>query len=193
MYSSKQYITGFFLLLCTAVSSWLVLKSSAIPASIPNEKGPDSYMTNISVLHTASDNGELQNELHAALLTHYSNKTTLFTLPHFIFYHPPAQPWNLTAKQGKALDDINLVQLWDQVVLAQAAGKQTQPITINTSQVTVYPKQHFAQTDQLVTAIEPGVYVTAIGMHVDFKTQVVDLLSHVHVQYQAQANSKSQF
>lgn len=193
MYSPKQYLLGFLLLFCAAVSGWLVLKSSAIPASIPNENGPDSYMTNISVLHTASDSGELQNELHAALLTHYSNKTTVFTRPHFIFYHPPAQPWNLTAKQGKAFDDVNLVQLWDQVVLAEAAGNQTQPITINTSQVTVHPKQHFAQTDQLVTAIEPGVYVTAIGMHVDFKTQVVDLLSHVHVQYQAQANSKPQF
>ena len=193
MYSSKQYFIGFLLLFCTAVSSWLVLKSSAVPTVITNKDGPDSYMTNVSVMRTNNDSGEIQNELHAQVMTHYANQTTLFTMPHFVFYHPPAQPWNLTAKQGQAEDGINTVQLWNQVILAQAAGPQTQPITINTSQVTVHPKQHFAESKQLVTAIEPGVYVTAMGMHVDFKTQIVDLLSHVRVQYQAQANSKPQF
>lgn len=193
MYSSKQYFIGFLLLLCTAVSSWLVLKSSAVPNILSNNNAPDSYMTDVSVMRTNNDSGEVQNQLYAKLMTHYANQTTLFSQPHFVFYHPPAEPWNLTAKQGQAEDGINEVKLWDQVVLAQAAGTQTQPITINTSQVTVHPKQHFAQTKELVTAIEPGVYVTAIGMHVDFKTQIVDLLSHVRVQYQAQANSKPQF
>jgi LPS export ABC transporter protein LptC len=192
MYSAKQYSIGFLLLLSTAFSTWLALKSSPLQTddNAYSKNSADSLMTNVRVMRTNSDDGKLQNELFAAQMIHFPNNITTFTQPHVIFYHNTDQPWHLTAQNGQAQEGVTLIKLWNNVILHQPAGTQNQPITITTSEVIVHPKQHTAETNQPVVAIEPGVHVSAIGMHADFKTQIVDLLSQVQVTYQAQNGAK---
>ena len=49
---------------------------------------------------------------------------------------------------------------------------------ITTSHVTILPNQSIAKTDQSVTITRPDSIVKATGMQADFKTGIIELLSH---------------
>lgn len=186
MYTTKQYLTGFCLLLTTAFSSWLVLKSS------PNEEinvsthanQPDSIMKNATLLRMNNETGKLQDKLEAAVLTHYpTGDLTNFTQPHFTIMRENEAPWVLTADEGQAHDGIDTIKLWGHVVLTQAGGLENLPTTITTSAITIFPKKEYAETDQAAKATQPDRMMQAIGMVVHFKTGIVDLASNVQGQY----------
>jgi LPS export ABC transporter protein LptC len=187
---SKPFIISCFLLFLTALSSWLVLHSQQTFTTASSHSGLwDSSIKDARVMQMNGITGLPQETLQAAEMTHFTaHNLTAITKPQWTIYQATGEPWHLIADQGQAKHDVNIVQLWGHVVLAEAAGPQNKAMTILTPAVTVYPKQHYAQTAQPVFAAEPGANMHAIGMHVDFKTQIVQLYSQVYGQYQGSQN-----
>ncbi len=180
MYSVKQYLIVFLLLFCATLSLWLAFKlpapSSTTPALPETQK---SYMTDVVITRMNPDSGKPQDELQTPLMVHYEGKTTI-TQPHFIIFQINGQqPWNLSGDHGETQSGMDILNLWGNVVLAEAPGPQNQAMTITTSAVTIYPKKKYAETVQPVVGSQPGNVLQAIGMHTDFKTGIVTLLSNV--------------
>lgn len=191
MYSTKQYFIGFFLLLSTAGSSWLALHSSKQALDASQANAPESYMTDATIIRMNSATGLLQDKLYVPYLIHYTlNDITLLTHPLLTIFQATGEPWHLTADHGQSMNGAETVKLWSNVLLSQAQGPQNPPLTITTSAATIFPKQEYAITDQPLVARQPDKMLQAIGMRTYFKTGIVELLSHVHGEYQPSAKTK---
>jgi len=186
MYSAKEYSVGFVLLLCTALSSWLVLNTSPVTTTpVDQTNYPESIMTNAIITRMNSTSGLPQDQLQTPLLVHYTTgDLTKMTQPRFVFMQEAGEPWHLSADQGQANNGVDLVKLSGHVALTQAKSADNPPISITTSAVTIYPKQQFAETDQPIVAQQPDKMIQAVGMQTHFKTGTVELLSHVQGKYQ---------
>lgn len=182
MYSAKQYLSGFTLLFGAVISTWMVLKLT--PSSSPAVKPPDanfSYMTDVTITRMNVDTGKPQDQLQTPVMVHSAlNGKTTMDHPHFIIFQPIGEPWQLSGDHGQTNNSIDILDLWGNIVLTQPPSSQNETMTITTSAVTIYPKQKYADTKQPVVGIQPGSTLQAIGMHADFKTGMIYLLSNVH-------------
>lgn len=191
MYSVKQYLSSFVLVLSTAVSSWLVYKlptqttSSTIPADINK-----SYMSNVVIMRMDAISGKPQDELQTELMVHSNiDGKTDIVKPHFVIFQAVGEPWNLYGDHGQTQNALDVLDLWGNVVLTEPAGPYNQKITLTTSAVTIYPKKKYAETMQPITGTQPGSELRAIGMHTDFQTGIVNLLSNVQGTSEGQTKS----
>lgn len=192
MYSTKQYVVSFLLLLCTAISIWLVLKLPAPPPLTSTQPDANnSYMTDVIITRMNAESGKPQDQLESSFMVHSSldGKTTI-TRPHFIIFQTVGEPWHLYGDNGQTQNGVDILNLWGHVTLTQPPGPQNQTMTITTSAVTIFPKMKYAETTQPVTGLQPGNVLQAIGMHTDFKTGIVNLLSHVQGKSQGQGIQK---
>lgn len=192
MYSAKQYTTSFLLLLGAAISTWLVIKlppPTALSATQPD--ADKSYMSHVTITRMDAITGKPQDELQTPLMVHSATSgKTAITRPHFIIFQPVGEPWNLYSDHGQTQNGVDILDLWDHVVLTQPPGPQNQSMTITTSAVTIYPKKKYAETAQAVMGTQPGTTLQAIGMHTDFNTGIVNLLSNVRGENQGQERSQ---
>jgi len=192
---NKNFFVIAFLLLAAISTGWLAFSNLQTGGNNtpqdPNQ--PDSIMTNIHAIRMDEVTGKPHDELIAPHAEHFPyHDTTKITDPHFILYQENnVKPWYLTAHYGNIDNGINNVYLWDNVIFQQQQGPNNKASIINTTSVMIYPKQQYAETNQPVTAVQPGLIVHAIGMHVDFKAQIVNLLSQVTARYQSNQNNQS--
>src|SRR5690606_38975591 len=100
-------------------------------------------------------------------------------------------PWNIWAKNGKTTqqDNQDVVLLWEDVKIQQAASDKNKENTMLTQSLTIYPKQHLAVTKDPVKATQPGMTITGIGMRAHLNTKQVELLSHVRGYYEKNQTS----
>lgn len=193
---TKQNFFIVILLFAAIASGWLLLNNLQTGGNNnpQNPNQPDSIMTNIHAIRMDASTGKPHDELIAPHAVHFPyHDSTHITDPHFILYQENnVKPWNLTAHYGTIDNGISNVYLWDNVVFQQAAGPNNKASIITTTSIMIYPKQQYAETKQPVTAVQPGTIVHAVGMHVDFKAQIVNLLSQVTAHYQNNTQNNSQ-
>jgi lipopolysaccharide export system protein LptC len=101
-----------------------------------------------------------------------------------VFNSNGEQPWNIYADRGQARHGADIIQLWDNVRLLQAAGAKNQALTIKTSAMTIYPQQQYAETDQPITLWQPGGTASSVGLRAWQKTGIIELLSRAQGHYQ---------
>lgn len=185
MYSTKEYLIGFILVLSTATSSWLALKStSAEEATAAQANVVESYMTQAVVVQMNGVTGSPQYLLQSPLLEHYTaGDITKITRPHLTILQPDSAPWYLSADQGQASNGLESVKLQNNVVLFEPQSAQNPTMTITTSAATIYPKRQYAESDQLIIATQPDKKLQAVGMQTYFKTGIINLLSQVQGDY----------
>ncbi len=187
MYSVKQYLSSFVLLFSAAVSTWLVFKLPApVPLAVTQPDANKSYMSDVIITRMNADSGKPQDQLQTPSMIHSLDGKTIITRPHFIIFQPVGEPWHLYGDNGQTSNGTEVLNLWGNVVLTQPPGPQNQTMTITTSAVTIYSKKEYAETSQPVVGSQPGSVLQAIGMHTNFKTGIVNLLSNVHGKSQGQ-------
>lgn len=169
------------LLATTLYSIWLVQQTHHSKQHKPqNQSYPDAFLHNTIATHF-DKLGKIHSQLISPSIVHYSiDNVALLEEPHFIVFHnEKRQPWHLTAKHGKSMHGQEQLILWDQVKLQQPAGAHNQDLTMDTSQLTIFPPKNYAQTGKPVTITQPDKVVNAIGMKVYFKEKRLQLLSQV--------------
>jgi lipopolysaccharide export system protein LptC len=183
---TRQLMPTFLLLLAAALSSWLVIKSLEAPVNTPEPpQNPDAYMFNVSAVKMNALDGTPQDELFSPEMVHYPTAdTTNVTTPHIIIFNSNGEePWHIYADQGQARNGTDILQLTSNVRLQQAAGPHNQALIINTSAMTIYPDQQYAETDQPIKLWQPSDTATSVGLKAYQQTGIIDLLSQARGHY----------
>ncbi len=182
----QQRLIGIVLLLAVIVSSWLVLQTSfyQISSKDMDEHQPDAFMEQVHAIRF-DELGCLATEFFAPIMWHYPlNNTTEMTKPHFLIYLEGKQPWKISALQGKAFTGINRIVLWNNVLGHEAKGPHNPETSIRMASVTLFPTRKYAETNQEVTAEQPGVLIKSKGAQIDLTQRTIKLLAKVRGDYE---------
>lgn len=170
--------------IAVAVSVMLILLTNTarefIPAPLPE---PDSFMTGV-VATNMNKEGGIQSRLYSPEMVHFPlNNSTDISLPHIIFYTQEGNPWDLTANNGKANYGINQIELWNNVVINRTQSKANEPLSLHTSELTVYPQLQFASTDKAVVIKQLESIIHSKGLKANLKTGILKLTEKAHGVY----------
>jgi lipopolysaccharide export system protein LptC len=185
MMNKSSYYSTFFLLLGVALSTWLYLNTHTITQSTATNapNNPDQFVEDATVNRT-DILGNRQDQITTTHLVHYlQNDAAAFTQPELLIFNPMQPPWKITALIGHAEHDFDTIVISQNVRIEQAASAVRPHSLITTTQLTIYPKQKLATTDQAVTGVQPGLKITAVGLRADMLHNTLDLLSQVRIDY----------
>lgn len=189
-YLIKQKVHYVLLLIAVLISGWLLLETGVNSTDKTTPSSPH-HLTAFAKEVTAlrfDENGKLVSELYVAKLKHFSDDSSELEQPILKIYSDDHEPWEIKADQGHATEGIRVIELWDNVRLHQNHNGNHQEITIITTRAKVFPEQNYAETDQPVDFVQPGVTIKSIGVKAHFKQGQVELLSNAQGQYEP--NSK---
>lgn len=186
----KNWLAPVCIVLLTAV--FVVLWDSP-PANFftPAAPIPAQAQHATNILHNATSrrydaNGQLSS-VFVAKETHYyqinpKRQTTRdyadVMEPQLTLHSSDNPPWTVVAATGKASDNGNLIQLWENVELRQTDA-QGQKSELLTPYLLVKPDQQYAETDKPVMITSPGNVTHAVGMKAYLQTDVIQLLAKV--------------
>ncbi len=169
----------------------IALLSYQSPAPIVAESRglPDAYLENVTARFM-----DAQGRLHVKIVTpemlHYAtDDMTQLTLPAITFYRKSPQPWYITAQHATALHGMKWVEFSDDVIIHRAADGTNPATLIKTPRLLVHPKEHVAETADPITMLQPGLKVSATGMHADMSNGNIKLLSQSRGEYVPDARS----
>ncbi len=99
-------------------------------------------------------------------------------------YRKSPNPWYVTAKFAKATQGIENVYFWKNVVIHHAADFNSPATLIKTTTLMVHPNKQTAETNDIITMIQPSLVVKATGMHADMNNGDIKLLSQARGEYE---------
>lgn len=96
----------------------------------------------------------------------------------------PAVPdWIGHSLYGWVNSDGTLLKLQGPVHMERAAFADTPDTTIDTSDVTAWPKRNRLQTDAPARLVQGGTRIQGVGMRADFNDKHLELLDDVHATF----------
>jgi lipopolysaccharide export system protein LptC len=132
------------------------------------------------------ENGRLDTLLNAQKMTHYSdNKTIILENPVMTVDNSPATPWKIRSQTGEMPANSNLILLHGAVFVTRAGNATARELAIETSNLTVMPQTHFAQTNEWTQLRSGNNVTTGLGMKATFNAPIhLELLAKVHGKYE---------
>jgi LPS export ABC transporter protein LptC len=155
-----------------------------------NERNlPRAIMHNVTV-HQYGADGALSEILITPKLVNYAKDNTSFlTTPNITIFSPPGPAWKITSVYGRAIQGIDTILLWNNVVMQRPGSIFHPPAKMTTDHFTFYPKTKTGHTNAAVTLTQPGMVVTAIGAKADLNNKTITLLSHTKGVYSNNSNA----
>jgi lipopolysaccharide export system protein LptC len=178
---SKTLFIHLILIAMILLGTWYTWQQLTRSTDIFTERHqPDAYATQVILLHTDTE-GNLHDQLKTPLSIHYPLDDSLsLTTPTFNLFLTNNETWQLSAKYGKLKQSNDHLQLWDNVILTQKKGSNANiSSTLTTSILNINLKEKTADTAAPVTITQANQVLNAIGLHADFKTKTIRLLSQV--------------
>ncbi|WP_374440057.1 LPS export ABC transporter periplasmic protein LptC [Pseudomonas panipatensis] len=129
--------------------------------------------------------GTLGYEMTADRLEHMkATDITNVTTPDLYFFRAgDTLPWHVQSVRAEVAPQGKQVELIDDVRV-QRTDAQNRNLLLNTTRLTVFPDQDYAQTEQPVKITEPNGVTTAVGMKAYLKDSRMLLLSNVRGQHE---------
>ncbi|MCB1866369.1 MAG: LPS export ABC transporter periplasmic protein LptC [Chromatiales bacterium] len=153
------------LVLAVAVSAWLAgtLRDDDRRATSDSNR-PDYIATSLDAI-TMDPQGRPKYRLQASTLAHYpsDNSTRLFR-PRLRIHDEPRPAWDLHAERAWVSADGNEVLLDENVRLRRPGATGSEPMRVDTSQLRVQPRNHYAETDRHVTLASGSSTLEGMGM-----------------------------
>lgn len=186
MNKKSLLLTLILLTIFSAISTLALLAAKKITGFHPNAVNtPDFFMTNAVYVKFDQD-GHISNQFYTSKITHFTTQNNyIFDNPNMKIYNANEAPWNITATKGRSEWGKSKIYLWDNVRVTQTSGTNNADFDITTTALSVYPNIKYAETNEPITIMQSGSIAKAIGAKADFKAGVVNLLSNVECQYQA--------
>jgi lipopolysaccharide export system protein LptC len=151
---------------------------------------PQVFMEDVDMREFYID-GSLRYQLKTPLIRRFqvsadasAEDYTRFELPQIVFLGNEQKPaWYITAKLGKSDKNGELLTLTDDV-LAQQISQSQGTMSITTEELSLNTQEQFAQTDKAVTMRAAKGQIDTLGMRVDIKKDLIELLSNVKGTYE---------
>lgn len=187
---SKTLFTNLILISLILLGTWytwLQLTRSENSTVIGNQ--PDTYATKVIIYHI-DKSGKLYDQLDTPLSVHYpSDDSIALTTPIFTLFLKKKESWQLSSRYGKLREDKDLLQLWDNVKLEQKQGSANKTVsTLTTSTLDIHLKEKTAETSAPVVITQINQEIHAVGLHANFNTKTIRLLSQVKGQLKPAKN-----
>ncbi len=185
MTQTKRYhLINSLLLLIAILSFWGWYSFPQKSKATTKTYAVDAFAMNVEATQF-NELGQLRGEIKSPKVLHFTEgDSAFFTTPFVTLYSQGGKaPWLISAKTGKTLNGTQQIDLIDNVVIHQPTSAQNTDTVIKTSLLHIYPKKQFADTDQAVTLVQPGVTVNAVGMNAYLDQKHVVLLSNTRGSY----------
>lgn len=182
----KNSFFSILILLAVIATAWMTywsLNRSAPIQSAQTNAAPDSYMEDVSAVFM-NKLGKPSMKIETPYLEHYSDgDTTHFNDPHLTLYRQSPQPWYVTSKTAQSTAGMENVLFQDNVIIHHAGDLNSPATLIKTISLMVHPNKKVAETDAVITMIQPNLTVNATGMYADMNTGDIKLLSQARGEY----------
>lgn len=168
------------LTLLAALTFWL--ERSIQPAQVHGDgkdrHDPDFIVENF-IFKRLDPTGHLQHTLQAIKMTHYpDDDSTEVDRPRATMYGRDA-PAHATGDKALVSSDGAEVVLIGNVLVRREASAKSEPVTLATSVLTVFPDDEIARTTEPVTLTQGSSVMHGVGLEADNVSGVFSLLSKV--------------
>ena len=164
---------------------WLNLQVQPLPPKEDPGKrhDPDFIVENFSAM-TLNELGTPRFIVAAKKMVHYpDDSTTILQAPRLTSLSPGSPTLYATASNGSISGKGDEIFLHDDVTITRAASATQSEMVFTTTYLHVIPERDLANTDQPVTMVDANNRVTAVGMRINNKTRVINLLAQVNSEH----------
>jgi lipopolysaccharide export system protein LptC len=178
----KNILLSFVMMIVIVLAAWTTLRPKKI-SIYQTSSLPDAFMEDvISIVMDKEGNPKMQ--IITPKMTHFvENDTTHLVAPKLTLYRKSPVPWNVTSKFAKTTQGTENVDFWGDVLIHHPGDGSNPATTIKTTTLTIYPNKNIAETDDLITLMQPNLVVKATGMHADMNTGDIKLKSRARGEY----------
>jgi len=150
---------------------------------------PDYYLEEMT-RRTMNREGGLQSVLTAETVTHFPlDDTTELAHPHIEIYNGGESPWQVVAERGLVKSDNEVILLQGRVEIWRVNARGVREYEILTSELRVFPKVQYAETDKVATIKGPATVTRTRGFRANFEHNRLELLERVRTRYDSQEKS----
>lgn len=175
----KNTIITLLMLAIVGMSVWTTLWTYNTPNAplLKNTSLPDAFMEEV-VSIIMDKQGKPKLMIVTPKMVHFADHdTTHLTTPQLTIYRKSPKPWYITSKYAKATQGIEHLNFWDDVIIHHPADEANPATLIKTATLTVYPNKQTAETEDVITLIQPHLTIKATGMQADMNIGNIKLLS----------------
>jgi len=145
--------------------------------STATEAQPDLIAHDVEQVHF-DDQGELNYRLTAAeMLQFLEADHNRIIQPDILFYRLQVPAWKTTADEGNSDAMGETLHLRGHVTIQQQGEGHL--AKLETTTLTLYPKESKAETDDKVTIHQQGIFIEANGLEADLNTNQLTLKNQV--------------
>jgi lipopolysaccharide export system protein LptC len=184
----ERFTTAFPLVLVAmlaALSYWLAY---IVQAPAPARDGsarhdPDYIVENFTATRMGPDGLRL-HQLEAQRMQHYpDDDSTHLDSPRLLQYDGERLALSITATDARVSSEGKTVDFNGDVKAVRYATPARSELTLTTDFLHVVPDDDFASTDRPVTILDANTKVTAVGLELNNKAQILKLMSNVRGSY----------
>jgi lipopolysaccharide export system protein LptC len=180
-----KYLLISLLVIAVGFAAWLTLSYQPqliVDEPLQNQK-PDAFMENVNAV-IYDKMGKVKMKVATPKMVHYpTHDTTQFFQPRLMLYRKSPEPWYVTANNALAVDGMDIIHFWEDVAIHHPASASNPATLIKTIKLIVHPNQQTAETNELITLMQPNLVVNGVGMFADMNTGSIKLLSQTRGEY----------
>ena len=183
---NKTWMIAALTAVLGAATFWLWRQLEDSPDTSPGLRRhePDYYLVEM-VRRTMNREGGLQNVLTAEEVFHYPDDDTLeLAHPHMEIYNGDENPWQIVAERGIVKSNNEVIFLHGKVEIWRIDAKGEREYEILTSELRVFPKVQYAETDNSATIKTPSTVTKTRGFRANFEHNRLELLEQVRTRYE---------
>nr|WP_244962542.1 LPS export ABC transporter periplasmic protein LptC [Oleiagrimonas soli] len=160
------------------------------------DAGPprSGYTLHDFTLYGYGDNGKLSYRLQAPRLERREGDDSLYLNQPTFLLPPkngqPGEPWTGNSDYGWVSAKGDELKLQGKVNMHRKAYAGAAAASIDTSDVTAWPKQNKVQTDAHVAMRQGTATMTGVGMRADLDTKHMELLNDFHGTFKPSAQKR---
>lgn len=167
------------LIVGAALAGWGLWKHRALPAATAGSGDRPDYRLDDFELVSLDEAGRESFTLRApSLARRPGDRTMSLTTPVFYVPNGEGKYWEIRSRTGWVSADQTEIRLQGEVK-ANGPDDDLRPVTMNTDHLSVYPRKNRADTDAVVTIVQPGSILRGRGFAVSTITKRYVLRSEV--------------
>jgi lipopolysaccharide export system protein LptC len=183
---SWRGILTLMLLIGALLSGWALWQQRQPKPLTQADSGRPDYVLHDFELTALDSEGKESFTVRAPnLVRRAGDESMTLDTPLFLMPNGENKHWEIRATKGWVSADQNELRLTG-AVKANSPPEDLRPTTMNTEQLSVFPRQNRATSEQLVTLIRPGLIMTGVGMRANLKTRQIQLRSRVEAKLSPQ-------
>lgn len=185
---SKSSFLAISIFLLLGSGWWLIFNviRDSLTYPINMETEPDMFITDMVYKKMRPDNGLISTQVISSSVVHYpKDDTYLLQVPHLTKINNDQQIWRIQSANAKSTNNQSVITLFGDVNIHKFANSTTNiaDTLIKTESVNLYPNKGIAETNQPLSIMQQENVVKSIGAWLDYKNDVLRLLTKVEGQY----------